>query len=98
MVDKVRILGKEFKVVQMTSKEITNVVNSFERLSGYIIPNELTIYIATDMEEQVQFSSMLHESLHALFPEASESSIEEGERRLFAFIRDNPELIKGMIK
>ncbi len=50
------------------------------------------------MEEQVQFSSMLHESLHALFPEASESSIEEGERRLFAFIRDNPELIKGMIK
>lgn len=97
MVDKIRLLGKDFTVKQMTGKEITNEVDSFQRLNGYIDYNQAIIYLANDMDIQSQHSTIIHEVLHGLFQEISEEWIAEAELKIYAFIKDNPEFIKEMI-
>jgi Zn-dependent peptidase ImmA (M78 family) len=98
MVDKIRLLGKNFTIKHMTGKELTNEVNSFQRLNGYIDYNQAIIYLANDMDIQSQHSTLIHEVLHGLFQDLAEDWIEEAELKIYAFIKDNPQFIKEVIE
>ena len=95
-IGKARCSGIVYDVVTATprkSGEMSSAVCGWQSYSSAMI------YVSSRLPDEVSRSTILHECLHAVFPDWTEEQIDGAEARLFPFLSDpvNRDIINHII-